>query len=128
MIPNTDIKLKYRLGLGDFNFMIPATYLPTPNPNAYKLGFITRYFSTKRNQNQISEVNARDYANIDDGFFIKGTLLWRISGVRNNLYKGTMLVEPGVEEFNRIQIANLRQTMPGIEDVLINLLQFWQGY
>jgi hypothetical protein len=128
MILNTDPKLKYRLGLDNFSFLIPATYLPTPSPNMYEVGFMSRYFVTKRNQNQIIETNARDYSATDDGFFIKGELKWQISGIKNNLRKGSMLVESGVEEFNRLQISNLKKTMPGIENVLTNPLQFWRGY
>lgn len=89
---------------------------------------MSRYFVTKRNQNQIIETNARDYSATDDGFFIKGELKWQISGIKNNLRKGSMLVESGVEEFNRLQISNLKKTMPGIENVLTNPLQFWRGY
>jgi hypothetical protein len=128
MISNTDLTLKNRLGLDNFNFMIPATYFPTPNKNNYDDGSFVRYFINKRNQNQIIETNARDYSATNDWFFIKGELTWQLTGVRNNQYNGNMLVEPGVEEYNIIQINNLRKTMSGIENILTNPLQFWQGY
>ena len=104
MIPDTDLTLKNRLGLDNFNFMIPTTYFPTPNKNNYDDGSFINWF------------------------FIKGELTWQLTGVRNNQYNGKMLVEPGVEEYNIIQINNLKKIMPGIENILTNPIQFWQGY
>jgi len=59
---------------------------------------------------------------------VKGKLDWQISGRKNSLYKDRILLEAGVQENNLLQISNLNKTLPGIEIVLSNPLQFWQGY
>ena len=128
MIQDTDAELVNKLGLEQFNVFFPSTYLPTPQKKDYEYGWITRYFIGKKNQQIIIETNARDYNSTDQAFFVKGKIDWQISGRKNNLYKDQILIDSGVQEYNLLQINSLKKTLPGIEIVLSNPLQFWQGY
>lgn len=127
MIYDTPINVKNKLGLDNFNVFYPTTYIPTPTKADYNYGFLTRYFVGKRNQNSIIETNARDYKMTDGSFFIKAQCDWQLTGPKNNIYTGTMLQTSGVEEYNRIQVNELRMKLPGIENILTNHLQFWAG-
>ena len=127
MIYDTSSALKTKLGLDQFKLFYPATYLPSPTRADYDYGFITRYFVGKRNQDKIIETNARDYKMTDGTFFVKAQCDWQLTGPRNNIYSGTMLQISGVEEYNRIQVNELRKTLPGIQNILTNYLQFWAG-
>lgn len=127
MIPNTPDSVITQLGLGSFNLFYPSTYLPRPTQADYSYGFITRYFVGKRNQKTIIETNARDYGMTDATMFILAKCDWQITGPRNNVYGDTMLQISGVEEYNRIQVNKLKKTLPGIENILTNYLQFWAG-
>lgn len=128
MIQDADTSLVDSLGLGNFDLFFPSTYLPTPRKADYEYGFITRYFIGKRNQQIIIETNARDYNATDGSFFVKGKIDWQISGRKNNLYKDQILIDSGVQEYNLVQINSLKKILPGIEIVLSNPIQFWQGY
>lgn len=128
MIQDVDPNLISNLGLTNFNLFLPSTYLPSPQKRDYEYGFITRYFVSKRNQQQIIETSARDYNAVDNSYFLKTKIDWQISGRKNNLYEGKMLVDSGVQENNILQINLAKPNMPGIETVLTNPLQFWQGY
>jgi hypothetical protein len=128
MIQDADPELVAKLGLSDYEMTYPSTYLPTPSKNDYQYGFITRYFVGRINQRQIIETCARDYNAINIKFFLKTKVDWQISGRKNNLYQGKMLMEAGVQEYNLIQINKAKSVLPGIETVLNNPLQFWQGY
>ena len=128
MIQDTNPILAYSLGLENFSLFFQSTYIPTPKKKDYEYGWITRYFVGKRNQQMIIETNARDYNATDESFFVKGKLDWQISGRKNSLYKDQILLEAGVQENNLLQIGNLKKTLPGIEIVLSDPLQFWQGY
>jgi len=128
MIQDTDIELVNKLGLGNFDLFFPCTYIPRPQKKDYEYGWITRYFVGKKNQQIIIETNARDYNSTDLTFFSKGKIDWQISGRKNNLYKDKILLNSGVQENNLLEINSLKKKLPGIEIVLSNPLQFWQGY
>lgn len=128
MISDTDEKLLNQLGLGQFNLNLPSTHFPTPDQKDYDSGFVTRYFVGKRNEFKITETSARDFGKINDNFFLKTTIEWRISGDRNNTYNGKMLITPGVEEYNKKEISKANKILPGINKILTNYLQFWRGF
>ena len=128
MIQDVDPNLVSNLGLTGFNMFLPSTYLPKPDKSDYEYGFITRYFVSKRNQQQIIETSAKDYNVVNEAYFLKTKLDWQISGRKNNLYEGKMLVDSGVQENNILQVNLAKPKMPGIETVLNNPIQFWQGY
>lgn len=128
MIANTPDNLRAQLGLSNFNLFYPATYLPSPTKSDYDYGFITRYFVGKRNQQSIIETCARDYSLTDPNMFLLAKCDWQITGPKTNVYSGTTLQMAGVSEYNIIQIATLKKALPGIENILVNPLQFWAGY
>jgi hypothetical protein len=125
MIADVPDEIKQKLTLSQYNLFYPSTYLPTPSESDYMNGFITRHFIGKQNQNIIIETNLRDYKMTDGNFFIKAQCNWRLTGPKNNVYSGTMLQTFGVSEQNKIQIDRLKKTLPGVENILTNPLQFW---
>ncbi len=127
IINDTSKELKTKLGLDNFNLFYPTTYIPSPSKSDYDYGFILRYFVCNRNKNNIIETNIRDYKMTDSAFFIKATCDWQLTGPKNNVYIGNMLQTSGVEEYNKIQVNDLKVVLPGIENILTNYLQFWKG-
>lgn len=128
MIKDTDQKTAYRLSMGDFVYNNPKTYIPSPKTIDYEVGFIDRYFVSKINDNTIIETSGRDYNLVNSKYFNKAVINWQIRGLEKNKYDGKILVEYGVGEYNRLQIAKVIKNAPNIEKVLTNYFQFWLGY
>lgn len=117
-----------KLSLGDFRYVSPSTYIPSPSIVDYETGFIDRYFVSKINDKFIIETSPRDYNSINFSFFNKVIINWQIRGFKENVYNGKILAEYGVGEYNKIQVSRAAKKLPGIQDVLTNYFQFWIGY
>jgi len=128
MINDTSVDLKLKLGYGNYQVTFPSPYIRKIDDKDYKNGYIKRYFVTKRNVLDYIEISLKDYNSVNGSFFNKGELMWKITGPRFNVYKGTILETTGVEEYNAYQIATLEQTLPGVAKILPDLTQYWRKY
>jgi len=106
----------------------PVYKKPLPNANDYLNGYISRYFVKKINDNTIYEVDSVGYANISDTFYTKSSLSWKITGKSNDSTDGKTLTDVGVVSYNSYSISVLEKTIPGIRNILRNVLEFWIGY
>lgn len=125
---DTTDKIRNIVGLNDYNYFLPSSYIPSIKPSDYEYGYITRYFVGNINYSNIIESNARDYNVTDSNFFKKTKITWKISGVEFNVYNGKMLETTGVVDYNVLRINQAAQVFPQITTILNNPRQFWRGF
>jgi len=94
----------------------------------YKIGYITRYFAKKRNENLIIEVNASQYADwnsnkIDNILYDMTQIKWWVSGNINDII-GIVNV-PGVRTKNKQIVYATEAKMPGISLKLSDYAQYY---
>lgn len=113
----------------------PALFEPEPTVNDYRNGFITRYFARATNGSQkiteIDEIQFRSYNTLGRGLNAKiyevFSINWKISGPRNDIYKGKIPVRNGVEDTNSNILELTEESYAGISDYLDDPLEFWEG-
>jgi len=125
-IKDTSDFVKSKLDLGDFNLNLPIAFLPQPNQNDYRLGFIDRYVVGRINSNEIIEVSKDNYNFVSTVLYKKIKFRWKITGTLNNKYQGNMLTQQGVVDFNRKQVNDVNGEIPGIKDIFTNYTQFYK--
>jgi len=106
----------------------PVYKKPSPNANDYINGYITRYFVKKINDNTIYEVDSVGFSDISDTLYTKSSISWKITGKSNDTTDGKTLIDIGVISYNSNSISVLEKTIPGIRNILRNVLEFWLGY
>ena len=104
---------------------------PQPTESDYQKGYITRYFARQANspKSSIIEISQEQYGKIrgDNTYFYKTISVdWKITGELNSkLING--IKEIGVLEANQNSINEAKKTLPKIDLVLNNLVQFYIG-
>lgn len=101
--------------LKPFKYRI-KTFIPNPQEDDYKRGYIVRYFLQKANDSQsfVYEISKDTYGKfVDNKLFIVKTLDWRIIGEDSEIRKSNLA---------SINIASKK--LKGIKLYLPNLLQF----
>ena len=93
----------------------------------YAIGYITRYFIKKYNENYISEINKIQYANwgakkIDPNLYTAISITWYITGEINDV-KTSISTIPGVFNKNKKEVLLAELTIPGITKLITNYLQ-----
>lgn len=107
----------------------PYSYTPVVNQNDRLAGFISRYFIKKTNEPKIIEIDLQQYnaylaKQIDKNLFQTISIKWIITGPLNTQYKnGVELPSVMQQNLNTIRIA--QDSMPGINLVLSNPIQFY---
>lgn len=113
-----------------FEIKLPLTIVPTPTDEDYNLGFITRYFTQKRNDDNshIFEINESVYETYSENPHWKtAEMRWRIRGPQNTTYKiDGSIDDKGVIDSNKAAITRVSQTLKNIRLYLPNLLQFYK--
>lgn len=115
------------------DFSAPKKYYPTPMLSDYNKGIINRYFAIRINDNIVYEIDKNQYIllntknkiGIDYNLYTPVSLIWKISGIKNDIYKGNMIKVYGVEDTNRRTVERLAKTYPVIKIYLNNLLEFY---
>lgn len=128
MIENTPISTKHILGLGDYNYYTPSTYIPTITNQDYEYGYIKRYFVGRINYFDVKETCAKDFNLSNSSFYKKIQITWKISGPEFNQYEGKMLQTTGVVNFNILRIVEVKSIFPSIDTILDNPKQYWRGF
>ena len=100
----------------------------TPDENAYKAGYMDRFFAKRVNYNGIYEIDYVNSKNINDALYKIVSIKWKISGPKNNVIKNGVLDKAGVTEQNRFEIDRI-QKEEGVDlsSALPNLLEYWKG-
>lgn len=106
----------------------PVYKKPSPNANDYLNGYINRYFVKKINDNTIYEVDSVGYADVSNTLYTKSSLSWKITGRPKNSNDGKTATDVGVISYNSYSISVLEKTIPGIRNILRNVVEFWRGY
>ena len=104
------------------------SYKPTLTKADYDRGFINRYFVQKVNELTVREVSVDNYGETSDSLYKKVTLKWKISGPQKSSGTARKMDVVGVEDFNRLSIKEASTTIDGIEKVVGNYLEYWQGH
>lgn len=133
----TDIK-KYKLienskQVKVSNFASPKKYYPRPMLSDYNKGTIIRYFAIRINDGFIYEIDKLQYAllntkaktGIDYNLYIPLSLIWKISGVKNDIYEGKMIYKYGAEDTNKRTVERLAKKYPTLKTYLSNWLEFY---
>jgi hypothetical protein len=101
---------------------------PTPSDEDYTNGYINRVFVKKVNENVIHEVPYLYKVSVNQYLYKPVDVKWKITGPKNNIYKGNILDKAGVTEQNRFEIDRIKKE-EGIDlsGVLNNPLEYWRG-
>ena len=107
----------------------PQSYTPIVNQNDRVAGFITRYFIKKTNESKIIEIDLQQYneylaKRIDKNLYQTIAIKWIITGTLETQYRnGVELPSVMQQNLNAIRVA--QETMPGINIILSNPIQFY---
>lgn len=116
--------------LNKFDIKFPNTIVPSPTTDDYDLGYITRYFIQKANDENahIFEIDEKEYKKYkENAFWIIAELKWRIRGPLNTTYKMDGKIDDvGVINANKAAIARTSQTLKNIGLYLPNFIQFYK--
>ena len=101
---------------------------PKTSPEDYNKGYITRVFVKKINENVINEISYVDKSSINLNLYKTVQVKWKITGPKNNIYKGNILDKAGVTEQNTFEIDRIKKE-EGVDlsSVLANKLEYWRG-
>ena len=128
MIYDTPLATRNIVGLNNYQYLQPSTYLPTITQKDYNEGYISRFFACRINFFEVIETNYKDYNMIDSNYFTKVKINWKITGPEFDVYSGKLLEMVGVVNYNIYRIREAQRVIPNIDRVLNNPKQFWRGY
>lgn len=125
MINNEKLVKEY----GDSNIIsfgaYPTEYRPKPEKRDYDLGFITRYFSKKVNENRIIEVDPAFAESINKSLYATVNLHWKISGSKDKVIVNGIIDKTGVIDSNTAEIERIKlESGIDLSKKLINKLEF----
>jgi len=128
MIYNETLSSQYGSFVDIGNATNIVTFKPTPSNEDYMSGYITRTFVKKVNENIIHEVPYIFKGSVNKYLYKAVDVKWKITGPKNNIYKGNILDKAGVTEQNKFEIDRVR-TEDGVDlsGVLNNPLEYWRG-
>jgi hypothetical protein len=104
-------------------------YMPTPSTDDYSKGYFIRYLIRRVNgdASSIRELSKDDYNAIQkDPLYNQTAFIWKISGPLedSSMRGGTFL--PGVISFNASSVTKAKAILPGLDQYLINMTQFYK--
>jgi hypothetical protein len=128
MIYNEKLSSQYGTSLdigGTTNITI---FKPTPSEEDYKKGYLIRVFVKKINENVIKEISYLHKNSANSNLYKTVQIRWKITGPKNNIYKGSILDKAGVIEQNTFEIDRIKKE-EGVDlsSVLANKLEYWRG-
>lgn len=107
-----------------------STFIPNPNEDDYKRGYVNRYFVQKTNdvESAIYEVSSKQYQKYTHSHSFKGTTLrWRIKGPLEPVFNlNNEITDKGVRESNKVAIRIASEKIKNLKLYLPNLLQFYK--
>ena len=128
MIYDTPQQTQNIVGLSNYKFLQPSTYIPTITQKDYTEGYINRFFVGRINYFEVIETSYKDFNMTDTTYFTKVQINWKITGVEFNVYNGKMLETVGVVNYNKYRILEAQKVIPKIDLILNNPKQFWRCY
>lgn len=128
MINDTPPEIQNIVGLSNYKYLQPSTYIPTVTQKDYVEGYINRFFVGRINYFEVIETNYKDFNMTDTTYFTKVQINWKITGPEFNVYSGKMLETVGVVNYNTYRIKEAQTVISKIDVILKNPKQFWRGY
>ena len=128
MIYDTPQETKNIVGLNNYKYLQPATYIPTITQKDYDEGYINRFFVGRINYFEVIETSYKDFNMTNTSYFTKVQINWKITGIEFNVYNGKLLEMVGVVNYNTYRIKESQLVIPNIDQILNNPKQFWRGY
>lgn len=115
-LPNTKVNLR--------------AFVPSPNDDDYRRGYIRRYFAQPANDKLgvVTEISGDDFIRISASSLYRAvTIRWRIKGPIKMMFKddGT-ISDKGVSESNKIAMDLVSVDIPALKLYLVHLLQFYK--
>jgi hypothetical protein len=106
-------------------------YIPKISKSDLDKGYITRYFAQRSNSksSEIRELSKADYNFIRlSNLHTTVEMEWRISGKKEDEFKGNLRTYIGVESSNRASLERAMQVLPGLKFKIRNMLQFYREF
>lgn len=106
---------------------IPVASTPIITKSDARRKFITRYFVRLSNDiTYITEVNETQYEELKQNpRFVTTSLEWKIIGKKETLTLSSGVPIYGVDDTNRITVADADLTFGGLRSYITNYLEFW---
>lgn len=113
--------------LSDILDKTPVQRLPIVTQQDTKRGFLTRYFVRQVNDvNYVVEVDKNQYEDFKENpRFITTKLEWKIVGKKETIRYNTGVNSYGVEDINRITVADTDLTFGGLRKYISSYLEYW---
>lgn len=126
---DSDVAIYQKIKNIKIRYKKPYNEIKIPTSIERQQGVMDRYFIKSVNDQNIIEINATQYHDwlskkLDTAFYTAITLQWTIAGPINDDYTTGILTE-GVITKNARQIAANIQNMPGLDQRLSNLTEFY---
>lgn len=104
----------------------PTSYFPKPTESDYKRGFITRYFTKKKNEKgYVIEISKNEYADITNGtanydvsIYQVTKILWKLTGPLKSQRQSQYNIIPGIIDTNQRLTEESNKTFLGIVDFI----------
>lgn len=105
----------------------PSVVLPIVTQLDARNGYIMRYFVRQVNdKDYVLEVDKKQYENFKSNpRFIVASVKWKIVGKKETVKYNTGTNLFGVEDINRIAVANADLTFGGLRRYITNYLEYW---
>ena len=110
-------------------YIQPNAHNVTINKTDIRNGYITRYFIKKINNETIIEIDQTQYNSwlqdvIEKKMHVAISLTWYITGEIQDMTSGVVAI-PGVISKNQKQVIYASKTLPGLSNILTNLLEYY---
>jgi hypothetical protein len=130
---NESLNLFNSLNPLNLSLIDPTPFTPTPTPEDYKVGKITRYFARQRNGKQfkIMEVNKDTFdalnnrsKGLNTSLWKTTSIFWQISGPERTQVVNGIRRQAGIIDTNQRILDNAEKNFIGLKQYLTDLKQF----
>lgn len=108
----------------------PIIYYPILTQIEYDKGIFDRFFlkSASDKNAPIIEVEESEYRSfIDNPFYLKSKISWKITGSINPRYENGILLEQGVSEYNSQQLKFAEKNIPELRNKVKDYFEFYKA-
>ncbi|MCK9430172.1 MAG: hypothetical protein M0R17_09230 [Candidatus Omnitrophica bacterium] len=104
-----------------------------PTVDEYKDGYFNRYFLKKITDNKIFEIDKKSYdlysgGIIDKNLYTGIKIIWKITGKIESIQKNELIIELGVEDFNKKVVQVAEKEFNGLLSFISkNYIMFWKN-
>lgn len=130
MLDDKVVKELYKNKEQDFKDLLninPSSVSPIVTQKDAKNGYIMRYFIRPVNDlSAIFEIDKNQYENLKtNARFISATVKWKIVGKKETYVLSNGVSIYGVQDMNKIEVANVDLKFGGLRNYISDYLEFW---